>query len=88
MLSRNADTLSAHSGPDEYLMMNVETGRYHGVNAVGARLWELLETPKTFTQLCTQICEDFDVDAETCRSDLSKFVDELIENGIVHKVDV
>ena len=65
-------------------MMSIEAGRYYGVNAVGARIWELLETPHTIKQLCAQICEEFDVDTQTCEAAVLDFTRELISNGIVH----
>ena len=84
-LSRNGDILHAPVGTEEAVMMSIEAGRYYSVNAVGARIWELLETPKTVTQLCSQICEEFEVDAQVCESDVLRFVNDLIDNRIVHE---
>ena len=64
-------------------MMSVAAGKYYGLNAVAARIWELLEQPMTMAQLCAQICEEFDVDVQTCEAAVLKFADEIIENGIV-----
>ena len=83
-LNRNADILHAPVGSEELVMMSIEAGRYYGVNAVGARIWELLETPQTIQQLCTQICAEFDVDAQTCQTAILDFARDLIENGVVH----
>jgi len=83
-LNRNADILHAPVGAEELVMMSIEAGRYYGVNAVGARIWELLETPQTIQQLCTQICAEFDVDAQTCQTAILDFARDLIENGVVH----
>ena len=44
-LSRNSDILHAPVGSEEAVMMSIDAGRYYGVNAVGARIWELLEPP-------------------------------------------
>jgi len=84
MLTRNADILHAPVGKEEAVMMSIEVGRYFGVNAVGARIWELLETPQTIAQLCAQICAEFDVDLQTCKSAVLKFSRNLIDNGVVH----
>ena len=53
--------------------------------AVASRVWELLETPKTIAQLCAQICEEFEVDMQTCEAEVLKFVQVLIDNGIVNE---
>ena len=84
-LSRNGDILHAPVGSEETVMMSVTAGRYYGLNAVASRIWELLETPKTIAQLCAQICEEFEVDAQTCEAEVLKFVQDLIDNGIVHE---
>ena len=79
------DILHAPVGSEEAVMMNVTAGRYYGLNAVASRIWELLETPKTIAELCAQICEEFDVDAQTCEAAVLKFVQDLIDNGIAHE---
>jgi hypothetical protein len=84
-LSRNDEILHASVGSEEVVMMSVPAGRYYGLNAVASRIWELLETPKTIAQVCAQISEEFEVDAQTCESEVLKFVQDLLDNGIVHK---
>ena len=85
ILSRNDDILHASVGSEEAVMMSVTAGRYYGLNAVASRIWELLETPKTIAELCAQICEEFEVDAQTCEAEVLKFVQDLIDNGVVHE---
>lgn len=85
-ICRNDDILHAPVGADEAVMMSVAGGNYYGVNSVGARIWELLETPMTVAQLCAQIREEFEVDAPTCEAEVSKFVADLVQNRIVHEV--
>jgi Coenzyme PQQ synthesis protein D (PqqD) len=84
-LSRNDDILHAPVGSDEVVMMSVAAGRYYGLNTVASRIWELLETPKTIAQVCAQICDEFEVDAQTCEAEVLKFVQDLVDNEIVHK---
>jgi hypothetical protein len=84
MLSRNGDILHAPVGTEEAVMMSVTAGAYYGVNAVGARLWELLETPATAGELCARIHDEFDVDEATCNAAVLKFLDDLVANGVVH----
>jgi Coenzyme PQQ synthesis protein D (PqqD) len=84
-LSRNDEILHASVGSEEVVMMSVPAGRYYGLNAVASRIWELLETPKTIAQVCAQISEEFEVDARTCEAEVLKFVQDLLDNGIVHK---
>jgi hypothetical protein len=84
-IGRTGDILYAPVGTEEAVMMSVIGGCYFGLNAVGMRIWELLEHPRMIAELCAQLCEEFEVEAEACEVDVLKFVNELIANGIVHE---
>jgi Coenzyme PQQ synthesis protein D (PqqD) len=83
-LSRNSDIFYAAVDSEEAVMLNVAAGKYYGLNAVAARIWELLERPMTLAQLCGRICEEFEVANQTCEAALLEFADEIIANGVVH----
>jgi hypothetical protein len=86
VLRPNKEMLHAAVGAEEAVMMSIASGNYYGLNAVAARIWQLLEKrPMTVAELCAQLCEEFDVDAQTCESTVLKFADDLIANGIVHE---
>lgn len=84
LLRRGAEIYYAPVGTEQGVMLNVNANRYHGLNAVGARIWELLETPRTVSELCGLLLEEFEVDAETCRATVLDFANELLERGIIH----
>jgi hypothetical protein len=84
-LSRNENILHAPVGTEEVVMMSVEAGRYYGLNAVASRIWELLEKPMTVAQVCARLCDEFEVDAQTCEAEVLKFISDLMDNGIVHE---
>ncbi len=84
-LSRRGEILYAAAGTDAAVMMSIEAGRYYGLNAAAARIWELLESPKTIAELSAVLCEEFEIEAPTCEADVLKFVNDLIANGIVHE---
>ena len=80
MISRYGDWLSARVG-DELMMMSAERGVYLGLNEVGARIWELLETPRSREALYAALQVEFEVDAETCRTEVDDFLQELLRRG-------
>jgi len=85
-LSRAGEILYAPVGTEEAVMMSVAAGRYYGLNAVGKSIWELLEQPRTIAGICTRLCEEFEVDTQTCQAEVLKFVNDLIGNGVVHEL--
>jgi hypothetical protein len=83
VLSRNGDIIYAPVGDEQAVMLSIETGRYYSINAVGRRVWELLERPRALAELRAAISEEFDVDAAACEADIVDFVRELMNNGMV-----
>ncbi len=82
MIGRSGDWLSAKVG-DEIMMMSAARGDYLGVNAVGARIWELIETPSDMDAICAVLVREFDVDEATCRTEVEQFVTEMGKHGAV-----
>lgn len=82
-VTANADALAAAVG-DEVVLLNMATGYFHQLNAVGSYLWQCLAEPRTVAELCRSAVDDFDADEETCRQDIAAFVQELLFAGLVH----
>ena len=68
---------------DEIAMMDIESGRYFGVDTAGTRIWQLLEVEKSLQELCSILQDEFTVSAEDCERDVRIFVDELLEHKLV-----
>lgn len=81
-IERSGDWISAQVG-DELVMMSAEHGRYLGLSPVGARIWDLLDTPTTLDQIVEQLMSDFNVSPQQCRDDTLAFVQELASHGAV-----
>ena len=62
---------------------NALVDRIVGLTAVGARVWELIETPQDLGALCAKLQEEFDVSEETCRSDVEAFLNDLVKHGAI-----
>jgi Coenzyme PQQ synthesis protein D (PqqD) len=58
-----------------------EHGKYLGLNEVGRRVWELIETPRDVADVCRTLETEFDVAPEICRAEVETFLNELVENG-------
>lgn len=79
MIRRQGDWLHAKVR-DELVMMSAATGKYLGLSDVGSRVWEMIEKPMEFDAICAQLQTEFDVDPETCRTEVKAFVDELVKH--------
>ncbi len=68
---------------DELVMMSADTGNFVTVSRVGARVWELIEQPKSMDTLCARLMREFEVTPEACRTDVQKFLDEMVVHGAI-----
>jgi hypothetical protein len=82
VVSRN-DDLVAVEVDRTVVMMSIEQGMYFGLDGAGPRIWSLLGTPHTVDELCRELGQEFDVELDVCRDDVSAFLGELVEAGLV-----
>ena len=68
---------------EEVVMMNVDTGRYYGMDTVGSRIWELIAEEIQVKDVIEKLMEEYDVSEEQCKSDVIEFLSELYENKLV-----
>lgn len=72
---------------DEAVILNLDSGIYYGLNEVGARIWELIQQPRSFGELHKVLLEEYDVPAEACRQDLIKALSELKSANLIEVSD-
>jgi hypothetical protein len=68
---------------DELVMMSADTGNYVTVSRVGARVWQLIEQPKSLEAICARLLAEYDVEPAACRADVESFLRQLAEQGAV-----
>ena len=67
----------------EAVILHLEKGMYYGLDPVGATVWSLIQTPKTFAEIRDAIVDEFDVEADRCERDLNDLLKDLQTNGLV-----
>jgi len=65
------------------VMMSIARGNYYSVDGVGARIWKLLQTPRSVAALCEVLVEEYAVEPEQCRADVLAFLARLRDEGLV-----
>lgn len=84
LIARDRDIIATDMD-GETVMMSVERGEYYGLSGVGPFLWEQLVEPLSIDQLCRRVMQAFEVDEATCRADVSAFVEDLIDKGVLRR---
>lgn len=60
---------------------------YFAVNRVGARIWLLLEEPRSLDSLVKILTSEFDVAPAKCRREIEAFLGQLIDRQMVERRD-
>ena len=81
-IKRNIEVFASEID-DEVVMMNIQSGKYFGMDAVGSRIWQLIEEKIRVKDIIAQLLEEYDVTEEQCRSDVLEFLNELYEQNLV-----
>ena len=70
----------------EAVLLDVNSGKYFGLNEVGARIMELLQEPTSVGDVMKTLLEEFDADKESMSEDLQSFLSEMVEHQLVQVV--
>jgi hypothetical protein len=68
---------------DEIILLDMESGRYFGLQAVGVRAWDLLTESGDTDAVFTALLAEYAVDAATLHRDLDELWQGLLEAGLV-----
>ena len=68
---------------NESVILNLDTERYFGLDAVGTRFLTLLTSSHNIQAAYDLLLKEYDVDPEILRSDLVELLDNLSKQGLV-----
>ncbi len=67
----------------EAVLLNLENESYYGLDEVGTRAWMLLIEYGNLQKVFDVMVDEYDIDSETLKNDLSVLVASLLENGLL-----
>jgi len=68
---------------NETVLLDLSSGTYFGLDPVGARIWQLLDSGKTLAEVCDMMIEEYEVVREVLESDTLALAGELAAKGLV-----
>jgi hypothetical protein len=72
---------------EEVAIVHIKAGIYYGLDPVGARIWELIATPRSVRSVRDTLLAEYQVEAERCEADLLVLLRALLEAGLVDVTD-
>ncbi len=67
----------------ETVVLNLKTGKYHGLNPVAGKMLEVLEQVGGVQDAAHQLAAEYDQPLETIEEDLCDLCADLIERGLI-----
>ena len=67
----------------ESVLLNLQSGVYFGLDVVGTRIWQLLQTNPSLTSVVQTITSEYDVTEDQCAKDLLALLGKLEEHKLI-----
>lgn len=83
MRLRVPENVVARDLADESVLLNLDTGTYFGLDAVGTRLWHLLAERGSPESAIETLLGEYDVEAPRLHSDVTALIDQLLAKGLL-----
>lgn len=68
---------------DETVVLNLETGKYHGLNRTAGRMLEVLEQTAELATAAAVLAEEFEKPQSEIEADLGVFCREMVDRGLL-----
>jgi hypothetical protein len=86
LVSTSKDIVSSRLA-DEVVILDLKSGVYHGLEAVGARIWELVGNATPITEIRDALLDEYEVELDRCEQDLFVLIGDLESHGLVQVCD-
>jgi hypothetical protein len=67
----------------EAVILNLKSGVYFGLDPVGARVWSLIQEPKTVGAVLEALLREYDVEPGRCEADLLALLEQLANRALL-----
>lgn len=71
----------------EAVILSLPDGVYYGLDPVGAKIWALLQEPRTLGEVADALVAEYDVERERALEDLYRLTAQLLERGLLSLAD-
>jgi hypothetical protein len=69
----------------ETAILHLTSGIYYGLDAIGTRIWDLMQRPITVAELEAILLEEYDVEADRLASDLRELCEKLVTARLIEQ---
>jgi hypothetical protein len=70
---------------DEVMLLDLESGQYFSLNAVGTRMWARLAEGKSPAEVANDLQSEYDIEPQVLLKDCVALADELLRRGLLRR---
>jgi hypothetical protein len=78
-----SDDVLAQELAGETVLLDLASESYFGLDQVGTRVWQLLQTGASQAELMDQLLDEYDVEREILEQDVTELLERLTEAGLI-----
>jgi hypothetical protein len=67
----------------EAVILDLKAGVYYGLNAVGARIWSLLQRPRPVHEIRYALLQEYEAGSAQCEADLLAALGDMAAAGLI-----
>jgi len=68
---------------DDLVILNIATGRYIGLDDIGRRIWDMIETPVRVGDICDMLSRHYRGTPEAIAADAMAFLGEMADEALI-----
>lgn len=72
---------------DETVILSLTNGFYYGLDAVGSRIWNLIQVPIAVRCIHTTLLGEYEVNSQQCEHDILLLIEALSQAELIEVVD-
>jgi hypothetical protein len=73
------------SFPSETVVLNLQTGKYHGLNPTAGRMLEAMTESASVGEAAAVVAAEYDCPAETIEGDICDLCQTLLDRGLIER---
>jgi hypothetical protein len=78
-------TVFTEPEPGSGVVLQLDTGEYHQLNAVACSVWNLLETPTSGASLVSKIAEQYSAPEHAVTQDMAELLASLLDRKLIEQ---
>lgn len=80
---KQCNSIYTSSIDNEAVMLNIDLGKYFGMNSIATDIWNKLKNTITIETLINELSSEYAVSPDQCQTDILPFLEKLIDNGLI-----